>query len=530
MGTFRVCYREGQTLLCSDLDGEQAYRIAKRRRHNIAHHGWGIVAGLTLEVEAGRLVIHPGMAVDGYGRELIVPGEVVQPVDQIAKRMTLSGNDAGMKIYVWLLYACVPETPSHRGRRDCGPDRQSRWREEARVRLTLEAPEDKRRPPGVPEENIAFGPWQTPPDDPRMEWPVYLGCLTLNPKDGQDPIDMEDRPYIALWGEAATAASGRARIQLSGEHAGDRNRFKVCASDSAGVMRDYLTIDQEGNATIYANTSLKGNLVILEPDSKGADEIDPCHPCDRFSEEVQSTSKPVIPGIEFQPLAAVPETAAPWRIYRCDSSPDAPPDHQLRLEIEHPGKEGDPSIYGLAVGYHDGSMFKSCLRVSADCIVEVNGNLRVEGQVIQGPIEVDPNDPDFRETLENGWLLGLGEAGGKAVGAILGTSLEVEISAPSSVHINEELTYTVTVDNTGSGRLTSVNIYITVARDEDDAPSIKIPLPDLDPGKTRKYDGTYTPGETGTYHINITALAVGPAANLISDMATRSFTVGEIIM
>lgn len=42
----RVHYREGQILRTADLRDEQAYRIQMRCRHNLAHHGWGIVQGL----------------------------------------------------------------------------------------------------------------------------------------------------------------------------------------------------------------------------------------------------------------------------------------------------------------------------------------------------------------------------------------------------------------------------------------------------------------------------------------------------
>ena len=45
MTVTRVRYREQQRLRSSDLQDEQAHRIAIRRRHNIAQHDWGIVRG-----------------------------------------------------------------------------------------------------------------------------------------------------------------------------------------------------------------------------------------------------------------------------------------------------------------------------------------------------------------------------------------------------------------------------------------------------------------------------------------------------
>src|SRR5262245_27117170 len=73
----RVRYREHALLTAADLQAEQQYRIAMRRRHDIGLHVWGIVEGLGLAVQQGELVVEPGAAVDGYGRELIVPARIV---------------------------------------------------------------------------------------------------------------------------------------------------------------------------------------------------------------------------------------------------------------------------------------------------------------------------------------------------------------------------------------------------------------------------------------------------------------------
>src|SRR5581483_6189128 len=71
----RVRYFDRQFLRASDFQEEQAYHIALRRRHNIAGHTWGIVVGLALEVDGeGNLSVAPGLAIDGFGRELVVSG------------------------------------------------------------------------------------------------------------------------------------------------------------------------------------------------------------------------------------------------------------------------------------------------------------------------------------------------------------------------------------------------------------------------------------------------------------------------
>jgi hypothetical protein len=72
----RVHYYERQYLTAADFRAEQAYHRDMRRRHNLAHHTWGIVVGLELvektEGQTLSVYVQPGMAVDGYGREIIV--------------------------------------------------------------------------------------------------------------------------------------------------------------------------------------------------------------------------------------------------------------------------------------------------------------------------------------------------------------------------------------------------------------------------------------------------------------------------
>jgi hypothetical protein len=75
----RLYYYQRQYLGAKDFKTEQAYHRDMRRRHNLAHHTWGIVTGLDL-VEVQRegqatgvdVYVLPGMAVDGYGREIFV--------------------------------------------------------------------------------------------------------------------------------------------------------------------------------------------------------------------------------------------------------------------------------------------------------------------------------------------------------------------------------------------------------------------------------------------------------------------------
>jgi hypothetical protein len=79
----RLNYYQRQFLNAQDFLDEQAYHRGMRRRHNIGQHTWGIVEGLEL-LEKPRegdppfvdVWIQPGMAIDGFGREIFV----LQPI------------------------------------------------------------------------------------------------------------------------------------------------------------------------------------------------------------------------------------------------------------------------------------------------------------------------------------------------------------------------------------------------------------------------------------------------------------------
>lgn len=70
----RPRYFEGQLLSADDFQAEQDYHTGMRRRHSRDLHGRGVVEGLEIELEDGqRIRVSPGMAIDGYGREIVVP-------------------------------------------------------------------------------------------------------------------------------------------------------------------------------------------------------------------------------------------------------------------------------------------------------------------------------------------------------------------------------------------------------------------------------------------------------------------------
>jgi len=82
VATERNRYFTGKYMTARDFQDEQSYFLSRHRLHNRLLHGWGIVCGLKVtrhpNPDCARrwVVVHPGIAIDCCGRELILEREV----------------------------------------------------------------------------------------------------------------------------------------------------------------------------------------------------------------------------------------------------------------------------------------------------------------------------------------------------------------------------------------------------------------------------------------------------------------------
>ncbi|HUA58217.1 MAG TPA: hypothetical protein VML19_05645 [Verrucomicrobiae bacterium] len=107
----RLNYYEGEYLGAVDFEAEQEYHRDMRRRHSVGQHTWGIVGGLDLaqipnggpnnEVDVNLM---PGMAVDGFGREIVVLAQSQLTQDAFAAYFDPNPSAAPKFMYVWIAY------------------------------------------------------------------------------------------------------------------------------------------------------------------------------------------------------------------------------------------------------------------------------------------------------------------------------------------------------------------------------------------------------------------------------------------
>ena len=68
----RLRFFLGQVLTAESFELEQQYFREKLKRHNRTLHGFGIVSGLKVIVQSGKITVEPGLALDCAGNELVV--------------------------------------------------------------------------------------------------------------------------------------------------------------------------------------------------------------------------------------------------------------------------------------------------------------------------------------------------------------------------------------------------------------------------------------------------------------------------
>jgi hypothetical protein len=175
----RLNFYEKQFLRTRDFQDEQAYHIEMRRRHLIAHHTWGIIVGLEIKQDPNSKVwsVQPGMAVDGFGREIVVFAP--EPLDMNQIMAQLAGASLPAFLKVWIAYHVEKSNPPAPGYEVCDQqDQYTRIRETFRLIYQDDPPTRDQTKPPQPCEDLA--------DDPEIApWPVYLGTIQWD-KDPQN--------------------------------------------------------------------------------------------------------------------------------------------------------------------------------------------------------------------------------------------------------------------------------------------------------------------------------------------------------
>jgi hypothetical protein len=369
--TTRVNYFERQFLRTQDFKDEQAYHLAQSRRHNITQHTWGIVFGLEIKLDpADKIpVLEPGVAIDAYGRLLIVPVRRTLGDPEFEKQ----GSEV---IEIWLNYAHQESEDVPTGYVFCD-DEANPYRLQEVAQVWVQAPDRNQTPDPNPVTEYRIHPDSEEPDqvttdEPLRQWPVYLGSVTrIKGKEVTYQIELSGRPYAGLVGESVRSASGKARLQIGlGSKVTDQRFGVYLLDDKENEAKDkeasaskgdetkenkpILSIDKEGNTTLRANTTVQGNVRIKE----GTVEFGVGTAYTPNSKNVRANflqyKKTVNEGEETEAEETFNE-----------------------LRIEMPERSGNTPV-SVIIGKWDKDIFVPCLTIEDTGTVIVHGNLVVE--------------------------------------------------------------------------------------------------------------------------------------------------------
>lgn len=217
--TKRMNYFDHQFLRVSDFQVEQSYHLDRRRRHNRLLHTWGIAEGLTLTApnNAPGVTVQPGTAIDGAGREIVLPS--------VSSALDLSGH-RNKVVYVTIEYDEAETDPNG----DAGTTGNTRKTETPLIAIS-----------------------ETPPQ--QQDQQLILGRVLLD-RDSRSTGTIDD-------------GDGQNRRRLAGAVTGDlrANSLTLLSAGLASDSSPRFHADDSGNvhlSTAFGPLKIQGNLTVMD--------------------------------------------------------------------------------------------------------------------------------------------------------------------------------------------------------------------------------------------------------------------------
>jgi hypothetical protein len=371
-GLNRPLWVARQFLRPQDFVAAQHYHLINRWRHNIGLHRWGIADGLEFDTETPAVL--PGLAIDGFGRELVLTEN--RPIAK--NEFDRKGTDS---LHVWIVYD-RDETEPASGDDGCrgAHEPSSFWYERPFILLTDGTDDiDPRKPEDRDQAgDVEFPPYRPFPID-GAPWPVYLGTMTRLGTATAPKFEVEKsrRPYVGLVGRSIEHPTGLARIDL-GSELNPNVHFAVSTLDldtCEEVPRIALfgpapttggTVE-ETRLELYEDVVVEGDVTI----EQGSLWFRDSRPCGSFSR--------------------------PWQIYRCVQQSNGKTENVLRFEFG----SGFDDRFEIGRWNGEKNTFEPCLAIDRECRVTIGGDLIVDGRaIIAEGIENAAFSPDAVSALD----------------------------------------------------------------------------------------------------------------------------------
>ncbi|MEV4319038.1 hypothetical protein [Actinocrispum sp. NPDC049592] len=256
----RPAFHEGQVLAAADLAATVEHARGAAARHAKYLHDWGIAEGLALTTESrtdpatkGRFVevtVSPGMAVDGTGREIVVPSPVVLRESDFAE---VNGAD-GLPDEPYPVFLTAIDRS---GTGSCAANRVEETYQVLFGRLGDERLVAEQQAPPV----------GTPLASPPARWLVLLGYVQWGDGHfmGVVPTARKVGPrYAGVRADTVTARSGSLTLRTSsaveGQPAvvvsgGEQPELVFGLYQGGGAVSPLMTVAANGNLSIEGSFS-----------------------------------------------------------------------------------------------------------------------------------------------------------------------------------------------------------------------------------------------------------------------------------
>jgi hypothetical protein len=263
----RPAFHEGQVLAAADLAATVEHARGVAARHTRYLHDWGIADGLGLVTQSrtdpvsnARFVevsVAPGLAIDGTGREIVVPAPVVLRESDFEE---VNGADQAIDEPYPVFLTAVDRDPGQASRPDCagngGPTRVEESYQVLFGRRGDELLVAEQQPPPV------GAPLASPP----VRWLILLGYVQWT--DGHfTAVSAEARKvglrYAGVRASTVSAqsgsltlrtqvAEGRPAVVLSGD---DPPSLVFGLYQGSGTVAPLMTVAANGNLSIAGSFS-----------------------------------------------------------------------------------------------------------------------------------------------------------------------------------------------------------------------------------------------------------------------------------
>jgi hypothetical protein len=283
----RLHYYERQYLGATDFEAQQAYHRDALRRHLLGPHTWGIVTGLELTQDGPDVTIEKGLAVDAYGRTIVLLDRMRLSKD----RFDLLPFQATPRwLTVSLRYAEESTGDPAPGFDTCATgDAGYRIRETFRVDLTTEQnPVVVAGAPTDPTTVEADGtlPYQELPEDDRARWTIPIGDVQW--QASADPtvpgsflaVRPDGRIYAGAVAASVLAPAGRVVV---------RDRSTAPLTPRADLMTVEGALGATGLVTGLDGLDVTGDVNVTLDDTTKivVGVVDPANPAGPLDSKVE---------------------------------------------------------------------------------------------------------------------------------------------------------------------------------------------------------------------------------------------------